>query len=247
MTQPIESILGSNMTKPSIALFTALLLCLTLTGCSEAPPVDSNPALVTAETNAPTPLSPLLPIRWVNGTHYNIVADTASEQKEVVEYFSFWCPACYRFEMIINEIKPQLANDVAFRKIHVNFMSFTTQEVQEQATKAMLIGRSLGAEELMNGAIFAHIHEQGQKIKGLNDLKQLFISYDISAVDFESTLGKAQLTDTFKQNNDDISQFKEHLQSVPNIVVNGKYQAIFTREMNVQDIVDLVNWLSQQK
>ncbi len=111
----------------------------------------------------------------------------------------------------------------------------------------MLIGRSLGTEELMNAAIFAHIHEQGQKIEGLNDLKQLFISYDIAAVDFESTLSKTELTDTFKRNNDDISQFKEHLQSVPNIIVNGKYQAIFTREMNVQDIVDLVNWLSQQK
>jgi thiol:disulfide interchange protein DsbA len=235
------------MTTPSISLFAALLLSLALAGCSEAPPVDSSPALVTAETNAQAPLSPLLPTKWVNGTHYNIVADTASEQKEVVEYFSFWCPACYRFEVIINEIKPQLANDVAFRKVHVNFMSFTTPEIQEQATKAMLIGRSLGTEELMNAAIFAHIHEQGQKIEGLNDLKQLFISYDISAVDFERTLGKAELTDTFKQNNDDISQFKEHLQSVPNIIVNGKYQAIFTREMNVQDIADLVNWLSQQK
>lgn len=235
------------MTKPSIALFAALLLSLTLAGCSKAPPVDSSPALVTAETNAQALLSPLLPIKWVNGTHYNIVADTASEQKEVIEYFSFWCPACYRFEMIIDEIKPQLANDVAFRKVHVNFMSFTTQEIQEQATKAMLIGRSLGTEELMNAAIFAHIHEQGQKIEGLNDLKQIFISYDIPAVDFESTLSNAELTDTFKRNNNDISEFKEHLQSVPNIIVNGKYQAIFTREMTVQDIVDLVNWLSQQK
>jgi thiol:disulfide interchange protein DsbA len=99
----------------------------------------------------------------------------------------------------------------------------------------------------MNAAIFAHIHEQGQKVEGLNDLKQLFISYDISAGDFESTLSKAELTDTFAQNNDDISRFKQHLQSVPNIIVNGKYQAIFTREMDVQDIVDLINWLSQQK
>jgi thiol:disulfide interchange protein DsbA len=235
------------MNRPTIAFFLALLVSLTLAGCSEGPPVDSSPALVTIETNAQAPLSPLLPIKWVNGTHYNIVAETASEKKQIVEYFSFWCPACYHFEMIINEIKPQLAKGVTFRKVHVNFMQFTTPEIQEQATKAMLIGRSLGTEELMNAAIFAHIHEQGQKIEGLNDLKQLFISYDIPAVDFESTLIKTELTDAFMQNNNEISRFKEHLQSVPNIIVNGKYQAIFTREMSVQDIVDLVNWLSQQK
>jgi thiol:disulfide interchange protein DsbA len=29
--------------------------------------------------------------------------------------------------------------------------------------------------------------------------------------------------------------------------VNGKYQAKFSRDMTVQDIVDLVNWLSQQQ
>jgi len=233
------------MTKPSIALFVALLLSLTLAGCSDAPPPPSSPVLT--ETKAEQTMSPLLPVKWVEGTHYNIVADTTSEQKEIVEYFSFWCPACYRFEMVANEIKSQLASDVKFRKVHVNFMSFTTPEVQEQATKAMLVGRSLGMEEFMNTAIFAHIHEQGQKIEGMKDLKQLFISYDTPAIDFENTLNEADLTAAFTQNNDEIDKFQEHLKSVPNIIVNGKYQAKFTREMTVPDIVDLVNWLSQQQ
>jgi thiol:disulfide interchange protein DsbA len=243
----MKFILGNKMTKTSIVFFVTLVLSISILGCSEAPPEPSAPALSMAEADSQQALSPLLPVKWIEGTHYSVVAETSSEQKEIVEYFSFWCPACYQFENFVNEIKSQMDSDVKFRKVHVNFMSFTTPKIQEQATKAMLVSRSLGIEELMNAAIFAHIHEQGKKIEGISDLKELFNSYDISTADFENILNKTELTAAFTQNNDEIDQFKEHLKGVPNIIVNGKYQAKFSREMTVQDIVDLVNWLSQQQ
>jgi thiol:disulfide interchange protein DsbA len=126
-------------------------------------------------------------------------------------------------------------------------MGFTTKEIQEQATKAMLIGKSLQQEELMTAAIFAHIHEQGQKIGGINDLKELFVSYDFSEEDFENALKSDEVLTAFTNNNAEIDKFKDDLHSVPNIIINGKYQTKFTKEMTIQDIVDLVNWLSQQK
>jgi len=238
------------MTKSSIVLFAALLFTIMIAGCSEAPPPSSNSDVTAAEADAQQPVldpSPLMPAKWIEGTHYNIIADSVSAQKEVVEYFSFWCPACYGFEAVANQIKSKLDDDVIFRKVHVNFMSFTTAEIQEEATKAMLIGRQMGMEELTNAAIFAHIHEQKQTIEGMSDLKALFISYDISATEFEDALAKDELTAAFEQNNNEIAQFKEHLNSVPNIVINGKYQAKFTREMTLLDVVELVNWLSQQQ
>ena len=154
------------MTKSSIVLFAALLFTLGLAGCSEAPTPPPSSEVTVAEADEQQPIatpSPLLPSKWIEGTHYNVIADSASEQKQVVEYFSFWCPACYGFEAVANQIKSKLADDVTFRKVHVNFMGFTTPEIQENATKAMLIGRQMGMEELTNAAIFGHIHEQKQK------------------------------------------------------------------------------------
>jgi thiol:disulfide interchange protein DsbA len=243
----MKFILGNKMTKNPSVFFITLLLSIVIAGCSEAPLPPSSQAANVDGAESQQALSPLLPVKWIEGTHYNVIADIPSEQNEIVEYFSFWCPACYRFEMLANEIKSQLYSDVKFRKVHVNFMGFTTPEIQEQATKAMLVGRSLGMEDLMNAAIFAHIHEQGKKIEGLADLKELFNSYDISPSDFENTLNKAELSAEFTQNNDQINKFREHLKGVPNVIVNGKYQAKFSREMTLQDIVDLVNWLSQQQ
>ncbi len=244
-------ILGSYMTKSSIILFAALLFTIVLTGCSEASaPAPTSSAVTVAETDAQQPIAtppPLMASKWIEGTHYNVIADSVTEQKQVVEYFSFWCPACYGFEPVANQIQSKLADDVTFRKIHVNFMGFTTPDIQEQATKAMLIGRKMGMEALMNAAIFGHIHEQKQKIEGMSDLRKLFISYDISGTDFDNTLAAEELTTAFEQNNKQITQFKEHLKSVPNIIINGKYQAKFTREMTLLDVVELVNWLTQQQ
>lgn len=233
------------MTKLSLTLFATLLLSLTIFGCSEAPPTATNSPALPVE--APATEAPLLPSRWIEDIHYNVVAEQATEQQQVVEFFSFWCPACYRFESVVTRIKSQLSDGIAFQKVHVNFMGFTSKEIQEQVTKAMLVGRALGQEELMNAAIFGHIHEQKQKIEGINDLEQLFVSYDIAKTDFNNILNSDNLNSAFASNNAEIAKFKSHLNGVPNIIVNGKYQAIFTRDMTIQDIVELINWLSQQK
>ncbi len=242
--------LGSSMTKNLMFLVVICMFSFVNFGCTdtkEAEKLASSPSAEPA-IEAVVPISSELEApKWIEGTHYNIISDEVSEKKEVVEYFSFWCPACYRFEPIVNRIKSGLAEDVSFRKVHVNFMSFTTPEIQDEATKAMLVARQMGNENLLNAAIFAHIHEQGKKIESMNDLKQLFISYDISEADFNRRLNDTALSDELSQNNNEIIKFKEHVKSVPNIIVNGKYQATFTREMTtIQDIVDLVNWLGQQ-
>ena len=46
---------------------------------------------------------------FVEGTHYNELTtpinDNLNSTKEVREFFSFYCPACYRHEPIIGELK----------------------------------------------------------------------------------------------------------------------------------------------
>ncbi len=215
-------------------------------GCTEAPPAKTDAAVEEMQKLPEDPSPIATPSKWIEDTHYKVIADEATAQKEVVEFFSFWCPACYHFEGIVSQIKSNLNDDVSFKKIHVNFMGFTSKENQEHATKGMLIGKSLGKEELMIAAIFAHIHEQGQKIEGIDDIKELFVSYDFSTAEVESALNDEEVINAFAENNSEIDKFKPYLNGVPNIIVNGKYQAKFTRDMSLQDIVDLINWLSEQ-
>ena len=61
----------------------------------------------------------------VEGKEYNIVRQAPSAQKEVLEFFSFYCPHCYDFELnykIPSQIKANLPEGTKLVQYHVNFL-----------------------------------------------------------------------------------------------------------------------------
>ncbi|MGS2721670.1 thiol:disulfide interchange protein DsbA/DsbL [Paraglaciecola aestuariivivens] len=198
-------------------------------------------------------LSFLLPLqacaqeKWREGTHYRVIADQATEKKQVLEFFSFWCPHCYQFEPLVKEIKSKLAEDVEFKKVHVNFMGFTSPAIQDEATKAMMIGRTLNQSEELNQAIFKYLHVSNSAITSLKDLRNIFVINGVSPEDFDKTAKSFAVNSQVKLNNKTISDYRKHISGVPNFIVNGKYQATFTRDMTTQDMIDLVVFLTNKK
>jgi protein dithiol oxidoreductase (disulfide-forming) len=185
--------------------------------------------------------------KWQEGTHYKVIAEQATDKKQVLEFFSFWCPHCYNFEPLVKEIKNQLAEDVEFKKVHVNFMGFTSAAIQDEATKAMMIARKLGQDVQLNLAIFKYIHVSRSSITSLQDLKNIFVINGVSPEEFDKTAKSFAVNSMLQLNNKTIEQYREHVRSVPNFIVNGKYQATFVRGMNQQDMIDLVVYLSTKK
>lgn len=185
---------------------------------------------------------------WQEGKHYKVISDTKTAEPEVTEYFSFWCPACYRAEPLVKQIKSQLPEGVAFNKIHVNFMNprMASPQAQNDATKAMQIAQELKQSDAMNGAIFNYIHRQGSVITDLSDLRSIFVVNGVNGEQFDKMAKSFKLRSLVKRNNDKLGEFREHVSGVPNFIVNGKYQATFTQDMTVQQIIDLIIWLTKQ-
>lgn len=183
---------------------------------------------------------------WKEGEHYKIVSKEASSEPEVLEFFSYWCPHCYNFEPIVEELKKKLDSDVNFKKVHVNFMGFTSPKIQEEATSAMLAARVLKSEEAMTAAIFKHIHVNRRPVTGLADLKDLLITAGVDGEKLEKTAKSFGVKSLLSKNNDLIKKYRRDLSGVPNFIVNGKYQAILGRGMTPDDMVDLIVWLSKQ-
>ena len=192
------------------------------------------------------PLQACAQMKWSEGTHYEIISDTATAKPEVKEFFSFWCPACYSFEPLVAQIKAGLAEDVKFTKVHVNFMRFTGPDIQDDATRAMVIARLLKQEDKLNQAIFNYIHQQRATITGIDDLRSLFIVNGVEAERFDKLAKSFGINSMVKKNNKDIATYREFVSGVPNFIVNGKYQAKFTRDMTSDDVVELITWLSTQ-
>ncbi|GAA0859978.1 thiol:disulfide interchange protein DsbA/DsbL [Aliiglaciecola litoralis] len=191
-------------------------------------------------------VEPEVSSKWVEDKHYKVISDTATESPVVTEFFSFWCPHCYSYEPIVAKVKQQLDKDVAFNKVHVNFMRFAGPDVQEDATRAMLVARSLGREEELNQAIFSYIHEQRLPITGINQLKGIFLARGIELAEFDKIVSSFKVKTMLDKNRKAIETYREHLSGVPNFIVNGKYQMTVTSDMTVDDIIELIVWLSTQ-
>lgn len=193
------------------------------------------------------PLQACAQEQWREGTHYTIVGEQVTAKPEILEFFSYWCPHCYQFEPLVKSIKEKMAKDVEFTKVHVNFMGFTSTEIQDDATRALMVARALKKEDAMNNAIFNYIHVQRSPVTGLKDLQNVFLVNDVEAADFTKMASSFGVNNMVQKNNKIIETYRKHLSSVPNFIVNGKYQAKFTRDMTNDDIVDLIVWLTKQK
>lgn len=197
-------------------------------------------------------LSLLLPLQacaqeqWSEGEHYTVISDEASAKPEVIEFFSFWCGHCYNFEPLVKQMKTKLDPSVEFKKVHVNFMGFAGPDTQNAATRAMMIARAMKQDEKLVAAIFNYIHVQRSAITNLNDLRNIFIVNGVDADEFDKMAKSFAVNSMFQKNNKMIDKYRRHIRGVPNFIVNGKYQANFTRDMGPDDMIDLVVWLSKQ-
>jgi thiol:disulfide interchange protein DsbA len=193
------------------------------------------------------PLQACAQEKWREGTHYKVIAEQVTEKKEVLEFFSFWCPHCFQFEPIVKDIKTAIADDVEFKKVHVNFMGFASKQTQDNATRAMMVAKALKKSDALNQAIFRYIHVTRSSITDLKDLKNIFVVNGVEPEEFDNMASSFSVNSMVQMNNKTIEKYRTYVSSVPNFIVNGKYQATFTRDMNQADMVDLIVFLSNKK
>jgi thiol:disulfide interchange protein DsbA len=180
---------------------------------------------------------------WQENRHYKVVAKERSVKPQVKEVFSFWCPACYRFENVAAQIKKTLPKDVPFIKAHVNFSGSASKEAQNDATVAMLSARAMKDSERFNKALFDSIHQERNKIEDLADIKKVYVKAGGDGDKFEKLSKSFGIKGQITKNNKATLGVK----SVPTIIVNEKYQAIFGRNMTPDQFVKLVAWLLKQE
>ncbi|WP_166424402.1 thiol:disulfide interchange protein DsbA/DsbL [Paraglaciecola sp. 20A4] len=193
------------------------------------------------------PLQACAQEQWKEGEHYTIINDTATDKPVINEFFSYWCPHCFQFEPIVKDIKSKISDDVKFEKVHVNFMGFTSTETQDDASRALMVARALKKEDALSTAIFRYIHVQKSSVTSIKDLKNIFMVNGVDEADFDKLVGSFGVNSMLKKNNKMVEKYRQYLRGVPNFIVNGKFQATFTRDMNTKDMVDLIVWLSKQK
>ncbi len=180
---------------------------------------------------------------WQEGTHYEVISEKASPNKQVKEVFSFWCPSCFNFESVAKQIKTNIPKDTQFIKAHVNFMGSSSAQAQNDATLGMLAARAMKQEELYNESLFNAIHQQRKSIAGLDDILAVFEAAGGDSQKLKKLASGFGIKSQVAKNN----RLTRGVRSVPTFIVNEKFKAKFGRDMNPDQFVELIVWLTTQK
>ncbi|EEF15972.1 thiol:disulfide interchange protein dsbA precursor [Actinobacillus minor 202] len=155
----------------------------------------------------------------VEGKEYISVRQAPSAQKEVLEFFSFYCPHCYDFELtykIPSQIKAKLPEGAKLVQYHVNFLG----RQSENLTRAWAFAMAQGVEDKVKTALF----EGAQKdaFKSMDDIKAVFVANGISSTDFDNGINSFAVNGLVNKQVQAAEDFK--IQGVPAFFVNEQYQ-----------------------
>lgn len=172
------------------------------------------------------------------------MSQTASAQPEVIEFFSFYCPHCYAFEMeyhIPKQVAESLPKGTEFKQYHVNFLG----RQSENLTRAWALAMALGAESKVKAPLFEAA--QQDKLTSMDDIRKIFIDNGVTAEQFDNNINSFAVNGLVNKQVNAAEQFKVH--GVPDFYVNGKYR-VNPEGLNyddfVKDYVETVKGLLQK-
>lgn len=164
--------------------------------------------------------------KFVEGTHYTVVAAEKTSQPQVQEFFSFFCGHCFHFEPVAQQLAKNLPAGVPLEKVHVDFLAAAAPEVQQALARAYLVGKELEQGDKVAGIIFNYIHRQGAKFSSDDDIRNLLLVNDIDAAQFDAKFNSLPMLSAVQQMKEQQTKWSENgvLTGVPTVIVNGKYK-----------------------
>jgi thiol:disulfide interchange protein DsbA len=157
---------------------------------------------------------------------YTKVSDKASKKPEVREFFSYYCPHCLRFEPFFEKVKKTLPVGVTFERNHVDFLQFTTKEIQFMLTKALVVAQQLGREDELSSSIFDYLQVQRGTVSSEKDIRNIFVIQGVDGDKFDKLMSSFTVVSKAKsmRKTQDYFSNKRALTGVPAVIVNGKYR-----------------------
>ena len=180
--------------------------------------------------------------QFKEGVNYDVVSQTGSAQPEVMEFFSYFCPHCAKFEPIAEDLKKSLPEGVPMKK---NPVAFLGREMGPEMQRAYAVASLLNVEGKLTPAIFDKIHTQRQYPQSRADVKQIFVDNGVPAEEFDGAVDSFAVSGM-------VSQFDRNTESynvrgVPAFLVNGKYMVKIESITSQEQFNQLVKFLLAKK
>ncbi|MEZ8149222.1 thiol:disulfide interchange protein DsbA/DsbL [Enterovibrio norvegicus] len=179
--------------------------------------------------------------RFNAGEDYQVLDLPKTQSPTVTEFFSFYCPHCYKSEGLMEELKKKIPENATFQKSHVSFMG---GNMGKALSKAYATAVMLDAEDAMVPVIFNRIHLLQKPPRDEAEVRQMFIDEGVDAKKFDGTYNSFAVN--AMANRFDKGFNDSGLRGVPAVIVNGKYHVTPKTIKSTDDYFALVNFLLTQ-
>jgi protein dithiol oxidoreductase (disulfide-forming) len=191
------------------------------------------------------------------GRHYTVLPQAqqttvAAGKVEVMEVFSYGCPACNKFQPVMKKLKASLPANAQLVYLPA---SWHPQENWHVFQRAYLAAQSLGVAEKAHEAMFDAIWSTGElgisdpktgriksKLPSIDDVSLFYQRVaGVKAADFVAAAKSFGIDAKMKQADAQIIAMK--INSTPTLVVNGKYRVDSENISGNDEMIEVVKFL----
>jgi protein dithiol oxidoreductase (disulfide-forming) len=193
---------------------------------------------------------------WVAGKHYTVIptqrTNVPAGKVEVLEVFSYGCPACNQFQPTIKKLKAALPPNAQLAYLPA---AWHPEENWPVFQRAYFTAQSLGVSEKAQDAIYQAIWSTGElaiadpgtrrlktKLPSIDDIARFYQRVTgVKAADFVKASKSFGVDLKMRQADSQITAMQ--ISGTPTLVVNGKYRVNNESVQTPDQIIEMVKYL----
>jgi thiol:disulfide interchange protein DsbA len=193
---------------------------------------------------------------WVEGKHYTVIptqrTNVPAGKVEVLEVFSYGCPACNQFQPTIKKLKATLPPNAQISYLPA---SWHAQEDWPVFQRAFLTAQTLGVADKAHDAMYGAIWNTGElgiadpstrrlktKLPSIEDIARFYQRVaGVKTADFLNASKSFGVDLKMRQADRQISDMK--VGGTPALIVNGKYRVNNESVQTPDQIIEMVKYL----
>ncbi|HEY8520394.1 MAG TPA: thiol:disulfide interchange protein DsbA/DsbL [Gammaproteobacteria bacterium] len=182
---------------------------------------------------------------WVLNAHYRRLAPTqptssSPTEVEVAEVFWYGCPHCNAFEPYLERWQASTPHYVSFVRIPAVW-----NPLLQLHARAFYTAKELGKLEEMHAEFFREIHERHNPLDTEERLAEFFGRFGVDRATFEQAFDSYAVHQGLQRAEELNRRYR--IDSVPTIVVNGKYTSNATMAGDYDRLLSLVDFLAESE
>ena len=177
---------------------------------------------------------------YTEGTNYTRLAKDmtteSGDKVEVLEFFWYGCPHCYKFEPTVAKWKKNKPANVHFVRVPAPLNPSWMPH-----TKAYYALEIMGKGEQYHNALFSAMHVDRKKLYDMASITQFLVSQGVDEKAFTSNVNSFAVEMRARKAMQLSRDYK--LSGVPMLAVNGKYTISAQQAGGYQQMIDTTNYL----